>query len=215
MSIRKPCLADQVKQLRASFRHLSVGEAQEHIARLNGFASWNQAKAYEKRKTPVSEACAPALPSVAKIYPALHHHRHGTDCYLFGEQPSEEEVIDAVNAASSYEPEAGESLEILNGENVKLPQSAALPGVVEINVTDFIEYDEPQTVQEWRWIQTQASFAHTENGTGPGVWEFMVRADKLRALVDEGGGSQVPSLLRKAIESALEKRPTWILFHQG
>lgn len=216
MSFRKPNLAAQVAQLRKSFSSLTVGQAQEHIARLNGFPSWNAARAAEKAKglSPL-ESCQPPSTPVLSIYPALHHHRHGTDIFLFDYEPSEEDVIAQIECLSSYEPQCDESIEIGCRHDFQVKGSAHQAAqVAEVNVTDFIEYDTPDTVREWRWIQTQASFAHTENGVGPGVWEFMVRADKLRALMNEGGG-QVPSLLNKAIEKALDQNPTWVLFHQG
>lgn len=217
MSFRKPSLSDQVKQLRESFSMLSIGRAQEQVARLNGYPSWNAARAAEKAAKSTSTAaqspCGDTF--VVTVYPAMHHHRHGSDVFLFAQNPSEEEVAEEINSVSSYEPEEGESIEVLNGVELKVPgATAALPGVAEINMTDFLEYDSPESIREWRWVMLQASFAHKDNGTGPGVWEFMVRADKLKALMNEGGG-QVPSLLLKAIDKALAKNPTWVLFHQG
>lgn len=148
MSHRKPSLAGQVKQLRTSFPSLSIGQAQEQVARLNGYPSWNVAKAAEQQTS----------------------------------------------------------------------REASLPLVAEINVTDYIEYDQPEDLPEWRWIAQEASFSHTGNGVSPGCWEFMVRASTLRSILaapSNDNAYAIPSALRAATLKALANDPTWVLFHQG
>lgn len=148
MSHRQPSLASQVKQLRASFPMLSIGQAQEQIARLNGHLSWNVALSATRQKR----------------------------------------------------------------------RDAPLPLVSEINVTDYIEYDQPEEVPEWRWIAREASFAHTGNGVSQGCWEFMVRASTLRNILNAPSVDNAyapPASLRGAVLRALADNPTWVLFHQG
>ena len=48
-----------------------------------------------------------------QLWIAIHHHRHGEDVYpFFDTEPAEDDVISAIEASSSYEPEREEWIEV-------------------------------------------------------------------------------------------------------
>lgn len=222
MPIRQPKIKDQAaqlrKQLEAKGLTLTPGESLELMAQLNGFSSWNVAKQAQRAIRSARDTRFPV-----KIWTVVHHHRHGEDSYLFSHTPSDEECIDRINSASSYEPGDGESFEVIGPETLvlNLPRQllqqsrAKTPKVIqvyEICMTDLVEYDTPDTVPEWKWIQDLASFSHVGNNSTPGVWEFMVNAEKLKSLL---AADEVPALLRHEVETALSFDVAWVMFHQG
>lgn len=68
------------------------------------------------------------------------------------------------------------------------------------------DYDTPDTVPEWAWIEANASFQHRENGKH-GIWEFVVN---LARHFDD-----VPEKLRTVLESAKRCGVAYLVFHQG
>lgn len=222
MSHRQPRLKDQAASLRKHFALKGVtvtqGEALELVSRLNGYPSYNVAK--QATANSVSQADDSRLEF--KVWVGVHHHSHGRDHYYFTHQPSEDDVIRRVNEASDFEPDREEWVEVLGVETfqvdvpLELAKKArqALPspliGVYEINVPELIEYDKPEDVAEWRWVVELASFSHQGNGTEPGVWEFMVYADRLRERLED-----IPEIFLPEVRRALELDAVWVMFHQG
>lgn len=85
---------------------------------------------------------------------------------------------------------------------------APISGMAEIDMTSIVgDYDAPGDVEEWRWIQSVASFAHRSNGLEPGVWEFVVN---LAMTLDD-----IPPRLAPALDDARRKGADYVLFHQG
>jgi hypothetical protein len=85
--------------------------------------------------------------------------------------------------------------------------------VIEVNLTDVLnEYDEPDDVPDWKWIKEHHSFAHKGNGTDGGVWEFMVRTEKMENPAFLAG---MPDTLRPFFERAKADGAAWVMFHQG
>jgi hypothetical protein len=81
--------------------------------------------------------------------------------------------------------------------------------VVDIDMLGMLpDYDTPEQIAEWTWIETHHSFAHRGNGVEGGVWEFMVRVDKASHLDD------VPFVLRPLFEEARKAGASWLMFHQ-
>lgn len=79
--------------------------------------------------------------------------------------------------------------------------------ILEIDLQSIVgDYDTPDTVQEWRWIAQNASFAHANNGQD-GVWEFVLNLS--RSFED------VPQSLQPLIGQARECGMSYIVFHQG
>lgn len=224
MSHRTPHLKRQAAQLRTALAEknysMGQGEALELVSRLNGYPSWNVAKQAEAK--PFAGTASDGTTIELEIWVAEHRHRHGRDNYYFHHLPTEDEVIEQVNAVSSFEPDEDEEVSVVGVETftVDIPEELArqashrLPqgvlGVYEVNMTELTEYDDPQAVPEWRWIEAMAAFEHKRNGTEPGVWEFMVHGDKLRQQLHE-----VPKLLRPEVDRALSHGAAWVMFHQG
>lgn len=89
------------------------------------------------------------------------------------------------------------------------PLDPTLEGqVIEVNLLDVLpDYEDPDDMPEWRWIESNASFAHRLNGQEAGVWEFMISLN--RQLID------IPRRLRSIFRAAQERHARYILFHQG
>lgn len=68
------------------------------------------------------------------------------------------------------------------------------------------EYDVPDGVPEWQWVEEQACFAHCRNGQD-GIWEFVLNLS--REL--EG----VPEKLKPVLAEASQKGLGYLVIHQG
>ena len=83
--------------------------------------------------------------------------------------------------------------------------------MLEVNLAEVLPaYEEPEQCPEWQWVANRASFAHTENGSEPGVWEFIVRTTK--------GGEErceIPQALRPFFAMAQAQGFDRICLHQG
>jgi hypothetical protein len=86
----------------------------------------------------------------------------------------------------------------------KSPESAL---VREINMADLFEYEIPDQLPEWTWLEKNASFLHKDNGKSAGVWEMMLNLSK--SLED------IPESLRFDIEQARREGVQFLWFHQG
>lgn len=83
--------------------------------------------------------------------------------------------------------------------------------ILEVMMQDLVdEYDVPDNVPEWQWVQRNAAFSHRDNGKedGGGVWEFMVNVD----CADNAG---MPAALKPLFEKARLHKAVWVMFHQG
>ena len=85
-------------------------------------------------------------------------------------------------------------------------------GIVEsvgvIKMQDIVgNYDVPQTVPEWKWVEKHASFTHVRNGQGEGVWEFVINLSL--DLTD------IPPRLAPVIAEARRKLLAYLVINQG
>lgn len=79
--------------------------------------------------------------------------------------------------------------------------------VLHIQMQDVVgEYDTPDTVPEWAWVEAHASYRHRDNGKD-GIWEFIVN---LARHFDD-----VPENLRPVLENAKRDGIAYLVFHQG
>lgn len=91
------------------------------------------------------------------------------------------------------------------------PDGCSALAVLEVSMPDlFGDYDEPEKVAEWKWIEEHASFRHQGNGQIPGVWEHMVHCDRAESRKDS-----MPELLKPVFAHAKAAGAVWVLFHQG
>lgn len=80
--------------------------------------------------------------------------------------------------------------------------------IFEVMMQDFVDdYDVPDSVPEWQWVQKNAAFSHRDNGKDGGVWEFMVNVDCATA--------GMPDTLKPLFEKARLHKAVWVMFHQG
>jgi hypothetical protein len=226
MAHRQPHLKDQVRLVRQALASrnidgLSQGACQELVAQLNGHPSWNVAKAKEGKPVSVAAPEGVATTIEFELWTAVHHHRHGEDFYFFRYCPSEAEVIAEVDATSSWEPEDDESVEVRGVEKfiidipLEMAKAAAkrqpsLVGVHEVCMTDYFEYDTPDTVPEWQWVEQNARFSHKGNGIEGGVWEFMIHLEALQV-----AETPIPEKLQEHIDRASALGAVWVMFYQG
>lgn len=81
----------------------------------------------------------------------------------------------------------------------------------------FGNYDTPETMLEWMWIEQHASFKHTENAES-GVWEFMLNVDRYfdesQAKFIDKDGNAFPKKLIPIFEDARKKNISYIIFYQ-
>lgn len=105
---------------------------------------------------------------------------------------------------SQVHPKESETVILGNGSSV----TANFLRVVEVNLGDVLEeYDTPDDVEEWQWVEKHHSFAHKGNGEEGGVWEFMVHVGKAAA--------NLPERLRPFFDQAKRTNAQWVMFHQG
>lgn len=85
--------------------------------------------------------------------------------------------------------------------------------VIEVNLVEVLnEYDVPEDVPDWNWVEQHHSFAHKGNGVEGGVWEFMIHTSKAENPDFVEG---MPATLRPFFELAKTKGAAWVMFHQG
>ena len=91
--------------------------------------------------------------------------------------------------------------------------------LVSIDMTDWFEYDTPDTCDEWALVQALASYQHVRNAED-GVWEFVLNPahvqGSLRAgapLIDRIVSQCRPDFVDLLREHAAAGR--YILVHQG
>ncbi|WP_341744711.1 hypothetical protein [Azonexus hydrophilus] len=83
------------------------------------------------------------------------------------------------------------------------PQSA----IQEVMMQDVVgDYDTPDTVPEWAWVEQNASFHHADNGKD-GIWEFMINLGR--------NLENIPEKLAAIIAKARAENVGYLMFHQG
>ena len=128
-------------------------------------------------------------------------------------------VAQAVFSACKRQVEKNRSLDNLNLDRIvemALSESAnhaeVLPGatkeeIASVMMQDIVgEYDVPEEVPEWAWVEREASFNHSRNGQD-GIWEFVLNLS--RTFKD------VPVKLKSTIEEARCANMAYLIFHQG
>lgn len=87
-----------------------------------------------------------------------------------------------------------------------------LPGAVRqeiasVQMSDIVgDYDTPDEVPEWTWVEKESSFSHRENGQS-GVWEFVLNLSR--------HFESIPAKLIPVIQNAREANFAYLIFHQG
>ena len=87
-----------------------------------------------------------------------------------------------------------------------------LPGACREEITHIMmqdvvgDYDTPDKIPEWKWVEDNASFAHVNNGEH-GVWEFVLNLS--RHFTD------APDRLKPVLQRASADCMAYVIFHQG
>jgi len=93
------------------------------------------------------------------------------------------------------------------GYHKEIFPSATKMEIFDVCMTDVVgDYDVPEDVDEWSWIEGNACFEHHENGE-KGVWEFVIN---LGCELEN-----IPKKLTPVIAAAHKNGAHYILFHQN
>lgn len=85
--------------------------------------------------------------------------------------------------------------------------SGAYEKIRSVLMQDFVgDYDTPDQVPEWSWVERVASYAHAKNGQD-GIWEFVLNLSL--------GWDDVPDRLLPIISKAKAGNIAYLIFHQG
>lgn len=128
----------------------------------------------------------------------------------------EDHVIEAYESHTGDElismvAEVVSSLLEMQGQHAVVPELNAhadsVMTIVDVCVPEWVEeYDDPEELPEWGWIQDNASYQHMGNGE-QGVWEFVLNLGN--DWVD------IPASLKPIIQDARTQGVGYVLFHQG
>ncbi|QIR16649.1 hypothetical protein [Shewanella aestuarii] len=80
-------------------------------------------------------------------------------------------------------------------------------GILDLDMTDFFDYDCPDEIPEWHWIEKNASYLCKDNGES-GVHDFILNTNLEYEHIPEG-------FLSELIKEAHANDIAYILFHQG
>lgn len=69
------------------------------------------------------------------------------------------------------------------------------------------DYDAPEFIHEWQWVERNASFSHRDNGQPGGVWEFVLNM--------ANSFNDIPEKLLPVLSEAKAKGLGYVVFHQG
>ena len=96
---------------------------------------------------------------------------------------------------------------VVGTKNTEVLPGATASEVVHVQIQDLVgEYDKPESVGEWAWIEQHASFSHKDNGTSGGL-EFVLN---LSLTFDN-----IPEKLLATIRDAKQRHIAYLIFHQG
>lgn len=85
--------------------------------------------------------------------------------------------------------------------------SEAIASVASVMMQDIVgDYDTPDQVPEWPWVERVASYAHAKNGQN-GIWEFVLNLSL--------GWDDIPDRLLPIISKAKADNIAYIIVHQG
>lgn len=91
-------------------------------------------------------------------------------------------------------------------------EAEILPGATRQEVGDVMlsdivgDYETPDQVPEWGWIERNASYSHVHNGVA-GVWEFVLNLSRTF--------DSIPAKLLPMIEDARRNHLSYLIIHQG
>lgn len=95
-------------------------------------------------------------------------------------------------------------------------QGEFLPGATRSEVGHILmqsivgQYDVPESVPEWKWVENNATYRHCSNGT-KGIWEFIINID----YVLNNPTAEIPEKLKPVLMSASKLNLAYLIFNQG
>jgi len=129
-------------------------------------------------------------PEIAPVLPEV----------VFDIQPDQVEIVDELLALDSDDEE-----ETSGGCLIRAADSEK---IVSVMMSDVIgDYDSPEQVPEWAWVEQNSTMSHRKNGMEGGIWEFVLNMSR--------EFSDVPASLKPLLKEARSKGVAYLLFHQG
>jgi hypothetical protein len=96
---------------------------------------------------------------------------------------------------------------IIENENDEVIDVRCIESLASIMMQDIVgDYDTPDEIPEWEWVQANATFTHVRNGQD-GIHDFALNMS--RSFED------VPDSLKPYITEAKSKNIAYLIFHQG
>jgi hypothetical protein len=118
-----------------------------------------------------------------------------------------------LNAAQEIQESVSiESVKISKPKDDPNPDGEYFPGatreeVGSVMMQDVVgDYDMPETVPEWTWVERVASFNHCRNGQD-GIWEFVLNLSRTF--------ENVPENFKDVLKQARDKNLSYLIIHQG
>lgn len=138
-----------------------------------------------------------------------------SDCEYTYEQNGDEWEVISVRLSGERDSIGSLETEALAKEVVETLMGTDTPTtlpVLDICMPDIVgDYDVPEEVPEWEWVEEISSYGHKRNNQS-GIWEFMVNLQAVD--MDESCGA-IPEKLKGVFEKAHSLNCGYILFHQG
>lgn len=105
------------------------------------------------------------------------------------------------------EPSCNEDPAEMPTEHTDYFSDARVEKIGSVMLQDLVgDYDTPDMVPEWKWIEAAASYRHARNG-GAGIWEFVLN---LSCTFED-----VPLKLQAVLLEAKRKHLAYLIIHQG
>lgn len=119
-------------------------------------------------------------------------------------------VLDLYNKLHAFtlqHDQADSIIRAVQSRGKELFPSAVCEEIRSVQMPDIVgDYDTPDQVPEWAWVESKACYQHTLNGQ-LGIWEFVINMN--------GDLSDVPERLAATINAAAFDGMAYLIFHQG
>jgi len=116
-------------------------------------------------------------------------------------------------STSVMQHESDQARDISKQEEREIFPGAMFFKIIHIMMQDVVgNYDDPNDVPEWGWVEAHASYTHVHNGFD-GIWEFVLNLDYVTNEPD--AFNNIPPRLESIIRMAQAAGVAFIIFHQG
>jgi hypothetical protein len=119
----------------------------------------------------------------------------------------EDDCIDFSKTSIAQVKQTITQAKALISENVEILPGATSESIRSVSMLDIVgDYDNPNHVPEWQWVERNASLSHVDNGKD-GVWQFTLNLDL--------HFDDIPNSLKPIIGLAMKDGMHYLHFHHG